>query len=124
MSRCYSPDMALQAGLIPLYGYRTRGLESGSKPVMRHSATSPCRMTTAPGVPVEITSPGSRVMTREWNETSHHGEKIMFETVLLRHTSPFRTVETSRLSRSAISSGVTSSGPKEKKVSKLFERVR
>ena len=67
---------------------------------------------------------GSRVITREWNETSHQGEKVMFETVLLRRTSPFKTVETSRASKSAISSGVTSSGPKEKKVSKLLARVR
>ena len=63
-------------------------------------------------------------MTREWNETSHHGVKVMFETALVRRTSPFRTVETSKASTSAISSGVTSSGPKEKKVSKLFACVR
>ena len=92
--------------------------------MMRHSATSPSCMATAPGVPVEITSPGSRVMMREWNETSHHGEKVMFETVLVRWTLPLSIVATSRVPASSISSGVTSSGPKEKKVSKLFERVR
>ena len=48
----------------------------------------------------------------------------MFETVLLRRPSPFKTVETFWMSTSSISSGVTSSGPKLKKVSKLFERVR
>ena len=67
-------------------------------------------------------SPGNRVMTCEWNETSHHGENIMFETVLVRRTSPLRTVKTSSAPTSAISSGVTSSGPKLKKVSKLQER--
>lgn len=30
---------------------------------MRHSSTSPSRSTTAPGVPVEITSPGDLFMT-------------------------------------------------------------
>jgi hypothetical protein len=44
--------------------------------------------------------------------------------VSLRSTSPLRTVETSSAPMSSISSGVTSSGPKEKKVSKLLARVR
>lgn len=60
-----SADLSLYLlGLLET-GQRTTGLESGSKPVMRHSATSPSRTTTAPGVPVEITSPGTSVMTRE-----------------------------------------------------------
>jgi hypothetical protein len=63
-------------------------------------------------------------MIRERNETRDHGKKIMFETVLVRRTSPLRTVATSRSSTFAISSGVTSLGPKLKNVSKLFGRVR
>jgi hypothetical protein len=63
-------------------------------------------------------------MTREWKATSHHGRKVMFETTLRRCTSPLWIVATSRASTSATSSTVTSSGPKLKKVSKLFERVR
>ncbi len=81
-------------------------------------------MWAAPGVPVEMMSPGSRVMTREWNATSHHGRKVMWETTLRRWTSPLRIVATSSASTSGTSSTVTSSGPKLKKVSKLLARVR
>src|SRR3954447_22503994 len=104
-------EVALQVSyLMSPLGYRKTGLESGSKPLMWHSAMSPSWISTAPGVPVEITSPGKRVIIFEWNETSHQGENVMLETVLLCSTSPFNTVATSRDSTSAISSGVTSSG--------------
>ena len=36
----------------------TTGLTSSPMPGMRHSATSPARTWMAPGVPVEMTSPG------------------------------------------------------------------
>ena len=76
-------------------------------------------MTTAPGVPVQITSPGRSVITFEWKETSDQGEKIMFETAFLRRTLLFSTVETSSSPTSPTSSGVTRWGPKPTKVSKL-----
>jgi hypothetical protein len=67
---------------------------------------------------------GKSVITFEWKETRNHGENVMFETPFSRRVSPFRRVATARVPISPTSSGVTSCGPKPKKVSKLFARVR
>ncbi len=69
-------------------------------------------------------SPGSQGITREWNATRYGGGKVMFATVFSACTSPLSTVETFSFSTSGISSGITSTGPKLKNVSKLLQRVR
>ena len=43
----------------------TTGLDNGAKELIRHSTTSSPRISTAPGVPVQIASPGRSVMTFE-----------------------------------------------------------
>ena len=43
----------------------TTGLDNGAKELIWHSTTSSPRISTAPGVPVQITSPGRSVMTFE-----------------------------------------------------------
>ena len=48
---------------------RRTGLVSTPSPSMRHCATSPSSITTAPGVPVLMMSPGNSVITCEWNAT-------------------------------------------------------
>ena len=90
--------------------YLLTGLDNGSIELIRHLTTSPSRISTAPGVPVEITTPGSSVMPFEWNEIRNHSEKIMFETVFSLLTSSFSTVATSSSPTSPTSSGVTRCG--------------
>jgi hypothetical protein len=71
-----------------------------------------------------VLSPGRSVITFEWKETRNHGENVMLETTFSRRTSPFQVGATMRFPTSPTSSSVKSCGPKLKKVSKLFARVR
>jgi hypothetical protein len=85
-------------------------------------------MCTAPGVPVEITSPGYSGMTWLWKLTSCAGPNIMLPTTLRRWIPPLWTVATSIAEmspkRSSTSAIGTICGPKEKKPGKFFARVR
>lgn len=91
---------------------------------MRHVTSSPSLTTAAPGVPVEITSPGIRVITREWKDISSSRENIIRETTFSAFTLPFTTVATLSLSGAVSSSRVIRQGPKEKNESNDLERVR
>jgi len=74
-------------------------------------------------VPVEIISPGKRVITFEWKETRKYGEKIILETTFSLWTCPLSTVVTLSFVTSSISSVVASTEPKLKNMSKLLALV-
>ena len=59
-----------------------------------------------------------------WRDTSRSGLWVMWSTVFLAWISPLCTDWTSSFSTSGTSSGVTSWGPKEKKVGKFFTMHR
>ena len=50
-------------------------------PSILHSILSPWLIWTAPGVPVEITSPGNKVVTDEMNAINFGSENIILDTV-------------------------------------------
>jgi hypothetical protein len=76
------------------------------------------------GVPVEITSPGSRLKAVERCSTSVKQSKIRCWVLLDCRGSPFTQVRRSRLCGSGISSGVTMAGPSGQWVSKDFPMVK
>src|SRR5690606_38464724 len=105
-----------EADVDPLVHADSRtGLRRVPIPSMSTSTRSPaCRRPTPGGVPVEIRSPGSRVMMCDMNETSLAGEKTRSEVLPSCRTSPFTR---QRTRRSSGFSPLTIHGPTQAKVS-------
>ena len=104
-------------------GFTSGVISNPSGPVMRHSATSPSWMWNALGVPVERMSPAYHPWMLLCRDTRRGGLWVMFATTFSAWTSPLWTLWTRSSLTSGTSSGVTSSGPKEKKVGTFFTMV-
>src|ERR1039458_5112845 len=115
----------------PRYPSATTGLTSRPMPSTCTAASSPgsshrggLRAKPTPaGVPVEIRSPGSRVITLERNAISWGTPKIRLLVLELCISSPLRVSEMASLCGSSISSAVTMTGPMGANVSNVFPMV-